>query len=135
MIYKIIFHVIILILILISMYNLRKFFIIFFIEKWQSYLNFAIEHAYQIVYAQDLVVYVTSNVTLQTTDKEFIDVSRKFLQYTKIMLGPLVWNFYVYLYGKEGLRDYLMMMFIIRTHNDVLKTIVENTKETIETEQ
>jgi hypothetical protein len=117
------------------MYNLRKFFIIFFIEKWQSYLNFAIENSYQIVYAQDLIVYVASNVTLQTTDKEFIDVSKKFLEFTKIMLGPLMWNFYVYLYGKEGLRDYLIMTFIIKAHNDVLKTIVENTKETIENEQ
>ncbi len=120
--------IIILVFILFIIFFISTYLLIYFIEKWEAYLEFIIDMVFSELYAKKLMAYVTSRELLNSNEPEFLELSQNFLKDIILMLGRLRYIYYI-LYGRENFREFLLYKFILKFHRDVTEETISQMTE------
>jgi hypothetical protein len=94
-------------------------------SRIEAEIKYYLDRAYNIVYAEDLSVYVASNMSLSMEDDEFIALLRKLINIFKYSIGSKQYEYYIEVFGSEDdLIDYINLYFTEAVYRDVVKVLL-----------
>lgn len=117
----------------ISIFIIEKIFKYLFINKfidWNAYLKFVLDSCYEVVYTKDIIVYITSNVSLSTSEAEYRKVLMLFINQINIKLGKLRKSIYIkYFFTEQQFFDYINIYLYERIQMSTTESRIINPEE------
>ncbi len=103
--------------------QIKKFFILNKIVDWESYFKYILDVSYDIVYIKHIIVYKTSNMSLNPNEGEYLTLINIFTQNVDLNLGRLKNDIYFkYIFkNKDDYFDKINLYFYIKIQEDLIE--------------